>query len=252
MILSVVSLIGGSYFGGTVALVLGFPFLIHFGAQARARARPLRLDSAKTTEEPEDSPEEIVEETVISTAVEGWVGTFEEVSEGVVRTAALRVASPKKVGWIKQMTTIVSADLKPLESITVVFPAMMLPWPWLSAAWSSPLARQGILTVTDQRLLYHRSCGLRRIVGHPFKGRVRLCVAESLDELTVTEWFEGIGVVEGHGSVLILARHKGARLRFFVTALWRAEGRRAFEVVASSSPQPPPKLAQYWRTAGLT
>jgi hypothetical protein len=102
------------------------------------------------------------------------------------------------------------------------------------------MIKDGHLTVTERRLLYHRHGRLWR--------RRRpdvLVIAEDLAPLEILEW-HGSFVPRLKQSTLVLRRPDGSRLRFDFEPAWAEERQLVFETIASRVARP----RACWPSAG--
>ncbi len=139
----------------------------------------------------------------------------------------------------------IAADMLPWEQRLVSSRAYIAPhgWPRLLFILTLGLAgfwmfKRGFITVTDQRLLFHRRSWLRR-------PRHRLHMSSPLAEVEVLEWYSG-AYTESRYRVLIVRCANGRIARFNIHSVWAKEAQRVFDVVASNSNRPPAFLAARW------
>ena len=141
-------------------------------------------------------------------------------------------------------------DLAPAEEPLVIARAMWSPTGpprlliWFTLGVGALLTiKDGHLTVTERRLLYHRHGRLWR--------RRRpdvLAICEDLAPLEILEWHPSFVPKLKH-STLVLRRPDGSRLRFDFEAAWAEERQLVFETIASRVERPPTVLAERWGIA---
>jgi hypothetical protein len=139
----------------------------------------------------------------------------------------------------------ISADLLPGEQRLVSSRALIVPHGWRRLLWVLTLGlagfwmfKRGFITVTDQRLLFHRRSWVRR-------PRHRLHMSARLAEVEVLEWYSG-AYTESRYRVLIVRCADGRLARFNIHSVWAKEAQWVFDVVASVSNRPPAFLAARW------
>jgi hypothetical protein len=177
---------------------------------------------------------------------------FYEVAAGVVVNLATGLSKRRKPRRIARWQAATANDLLATERPLVSCQASLVPHGWwrrtlmwlsfgLALTW---MMRVGLLTVTDQRLLFHRRLRFGR-------GRApfRLHVSHPLAELEVLEWFPG-SFSEARHQVLVMRCSNGRIVRFDIYKVWEEEGQLAFDVVASHTQRLPYFLAARWTPRG--
>jgi hypothetical protein len=139
----------------------------------------------------------------------------------------------------------IGTDLLPGEQRLVSCRALIVPHGWRRLVWALTLGlagfwmfKRGFITVTDQRLLFHRRSWLRR-------PRQRLHMSSQLADVEVLEWYSG-AYTESRYRVLIVRCADGCLTRFNIHSVWAKEAQWVFDVVASISDRPPAFLAARW------
>jgi hypothetical protein len=143
-------------------------------------------------------------EGVVKVGVSGRDGLY-EVAAGLVADLALGMLRRRKPRRVARWQAATSRDLLATERPLVSCQAMIMPHElrrllmWLSAGLALTwMQKTGVLTVTDQRLLFHCRSWFGR-------GRVpfRLHVSDHLAEVEVLEWFPGSCAPPGAGRALL-------------------------------------------------
>jgi hypothetical protein len=172
--------------------------------------------------------------------LETAVGLASKVTDGLwARTKPRQVAR-----W----QTAIAADLQDAERTLVSCPALLVPHGprrmllplTLGLAWPL-LVKRGFLTVTDQRLLFHRRARFGR-------GPRHLHTSAPLARLAVLEWHEGV-YLEVRQHVLVMRGANGRVVRLNIDRVWAEEAQWVFDVVASRCARPPAFLAARWALA---
>jgi heme exporter protein D len=247
-VLVLLSVLGVSAFASALALVgiLAGLLGVLLGVERWRAMRTGRLGDGRLERFFDHQMTEKVDESsaVLLDAVFRAPELAESMAEMLGDTAE-RVFTPRKRRNLERMSEAIRPDLVPEEKTLAVVQATRVPHGakralmWLTFGIAMvALMKTGILTVTDRRLLFH---SYRR-------KKARLLTADPLADVSVVDWFNGLGVSERFHSVLILRRADGSTARFQIHRFWRKEGRTAFELIASVSNDPPSALANYWRS----
>ena len=172
-------------------------------------------------------------------------GSLLETGLGFARKLAERLWGRTKPRQFARVESAVNADLLPWEQRLVSSRAYIAPHGWRRLVWLLTLGlagfwmfKRGFITVTDQRLLFHRRSWGRR-------PRVRLHMSSPLAEVEVLEWYSGV-YTESRYRVLIVRGPDGRIVRFNIHGVWAKEAQWVFDVVASNSDRPPAFLATRW------
>lgn len=219
--------------------------------EARRIVARLRHPATAAPDEPpewEEAGEDVLEGAV-STVVSGGTGGLIDIALGFAVRRADKLRERRKPRQVARWQPAVSADLRPAERVLVSSRATLVPHglrrlliPLTFGFAALLLTRRGFVTVTDQRLLFHRRRRLR-----PRERYLHLSLA--LAPLEVLEWYEG-AYLETRRHVLIV-RGPGRRVvRLNVDRVWADEAQGVFEAVASRSERPPAFLAARWRLGG--
>jgi hypothetical protein len=151
----------------------------------------------------------------------------------------------RRKALLENAAALTSKDLSPDEKQFLTMRATIAP-NGLKRMFP-PAGKGGWLTVTDQRVMFHR-------VSRSWVTRQSsdLLLAEPLFSTNIAEWFRGLWPSERLDLVLVIKCSDGSQARFNINRFqWRNEGQATFELIASACPNPPPALAHYWRAEGL-
>ncbi len=177
-------------------------------------------------------------------------GSLADTGLGFASQAAERLWKRTKPRQYARWQAAISADLLPGEQRLVSSRALLVPHGWRRLVWVLTLGlagfwmfKRGFITVTDQRLLFHRRSWLRR-------PRHRLHMSSRLADLEVLEWYSG-AYTESRYRVLIVRGADGRPTRFNIHSVWAEEAQWVFDVVASISNRPPAFLAARWISPAL-
>ena len=170
-----------------------------------------------------------------------------DIALGHVGEQTLKLYKRRKPRHVERWLAETAGDLLADEQLLLVSQALLVPhgarrllmWPTLGLAGPGRV-RLGCLTVTDERLMFHRRTRLGR-------GPYRLHLAEPLAGLEVVEWYEG-QYVQANYHVLALRIRGGRAVRFNIHKVWAEEAQLTFELVASCTTRPPAFLAARWRS----
>ena len=178
-------------------------------------------------------------------AVLSGTGSLVDTGLGFARTLADRLWKRTKPLQYARWKAAISADLLPSEQRLVSSRASIVPHGWRRVVFVLTLGfagfwmfKRGFITVTDQRLLFHRRSWVRR-------PRHRLHMSSPLAEVEVLEWYSG-AYTESRYRVLIVRCADGRVARFNIHSVWAKEAQWVFDVVASVSDRPPAFLAARW------
>jgi hypothetical protein len=168
-----------------------------------------------------------------------------DIALGLAGEQTFKVYKRRKPRHVERWLAETAGDLLADEQPLLVCQALLVPhglrrllmWPALGLAGPGRV-RLGCLTVTDERLMFHRRTRFGR-------GPYRLHLAEPLAELEVVEWYEG-QYVQANYHVLVLRISGGRAVRFNIHKVWAEEAQLAFELVASCTTRPPAFLAARW------
>lgn len=177
------------------------------------------------------SPADLVEDALDVLAASGSIGLFE--TRRAKRTAKMRGQIESDLGASEGVLAIVPASITPHGRKRLLL--------YLSIGTYAMFGgmKSGVLTVTDERILFHR-------VGIGGSGARLLC-QERLGEVSVEAWHKGIEVFERSHSVLLLRNDVRRRFRFVVPWFWTERGREVFELIASHATHPPEVLHRFWQ-----
>jgi MFS family permease len=183
---------------------------------------------------------------VSAVVVSGSAGLL-DIGAGIVGGLITRFLRRRKPADLASWNAATAADLLPDERRLVTSRTRLVPHGprrvvlWLTAGLAGLwMLKGGVVTVTDQRLLFHRRSWFgRRRTPH----RVQLSV--SLAELEIREWHQGSYCEKGQ-QVLVMRRSNGPIVRMNFTGVWAEEAQSLFDVVASCSKRPPAFLAARW------
>ena len=177
-------------------------------------------------------------------------GSLVDTGLGFASKLAERLWKRTKPHQSARWEAAISADLLPGEQRLVSSRALIVPHGWRRLVWVLTLGlagfwmfKRGFLTVTDQRLLFHRRSWLRR-------PRRRLHMATRLAEVEVLEWYSG-AYTESRYRVLIVRGADGRLVRFNIHSVWAKEAQWVFDVLASCTNRPPAFLATRWASPAL-
>ena len=172
-------------------------------------------------------------------------GSLMDTGVGYASQAAERLWKRTKPRQYARWQAAIGADLLPGEQRLVSSRALIVPHGWRRLVWVLTLGiagfwmfKRGFITVTDQRLLFHRRSWVRR-------PRHRLHMSSRLADVEVLEWYSG-AYTESRYRVLIVRGADGRLTRFNIHSVWAKEGQWVFDVVASISNRPPAFLAARW------
>jgi hypothetical protein len=178
-------------------------------------------------------------------AVLSGSGSLVDAGVGFASKLADRLWKRTKPLQYARWEAAISADLLPGEQRLVSSRALSVPHGWrrlvcmltlgLAGFW---MFKRGFITVTDQRLLFHRRSWVRR-------PRHRLHMSSRLAKVEVLEWYSG-AYTESRYRVLILRSADGRIARFNIHSVWAKEAQWVFDLVASLSNRPPAFLAARW------